>query len=354
MSNPASTIRTVAATGTPPMQTEYQTLLAKLDQMAAQLAYVTARQRATEDMIAELVPVVKEALNTAIARFAIFEQKGYFAFAQSVMGVGQRIVEGFSPRDVDQLGDAIVSILDSVRVFTQPDMLRVAADASAAINEGDKLKPLGMFGMVRATKDEDVQKGMAIRFEMLRRVGRGVSAMAEKHEASADRNAKLAQLLGPRRGKKSLGIERALPPAAAAKVAKAAKAKDAPARSVAASDAATTTQAASCSTPKPPVAGAVIDGIAYSADGHLMDATAWTKHLGETLAAVQGLTLTDAHWTVLEAARAEFASTNQSPNIRRLTLVTSLSTKELYVLFPKAPGRTIAKVAGLPKPAGCL
>lgn len=100
--------------------------------------------------------------------------------------------------------------------------------------------------------------------------------------------------------------------------------------------------------------GAVIDGIAYSADGHLMDANAWTKPLGETLAVVQGLTLTEAHWTVLEAARAEFASTKQSPNIRRLTIVTSLSTKDLYVLFPKAPGRTIAKVAGLPKPAGCL
>ncbi len=330
------------------MQTEYQTLLAKLDQMAAQLAYVTARQRATEDMIAELVPVVKEALNTAIARFAIFEQKGYFAFAQSVMGVGQRIVEGFSPRDVDQLGDAIVSILDSVRVFTQPDMLRVAADASAAINEGDKLKPLGMFGMVRATKDEDVQKGMAIMFEMLRRVGHGVSAMAEKHEASADRNAKLSQLLGPRRGKKALGIERALPPAEAAKVAKSAVKASAERATVAAAP------DASCSTPKPAVPGAVIDGIAYSADGHLMDANAWTKPLGETLAVVQGLTLTEAHWTVLEAARAEFASTKQSPNIRRLTIVTSLSTKDLYVLFPKAPGRTIAKVAGLPKPAGCL
>ncbi len=342
--------------------TEYQTILAKLDQMAAQLAYVTARQRATEDMITELVPVAKEALNTAIARFAVFEQKGYFAFAQSMLGVGQRIVEGFTPRDVDQLGDAIVSILDSVRVFTQPDMLRMAADASAAMNEGDKLKPLGMFGMVRATKDEDVQKGMAIMFEMLRRVGRGVSAMADKHEATADRNAKLAQLLGPRRGKKALGIERALPPAAAAKASKsAAKARTehvaAAATGAAAATSASTASAAAasgCSTAKPAVAGEVIDGIMYSADGHLVDATAWTPHLGETLAAVQGLTLTAAHWSVLEAARAEFASTQQSPNIRRLTQVTGLSTKDLYVLFPKAPGRTIAKVAGLPKPAGCL
>nr|HPH67710.1 TusE/DsrC/DsvC family sulfur relay protein [Kofleriaceae bacterium] len=118
--------------------------------------------------------------------------------------------------------------------------------------------------------------------------------------------------------------------------------------------AATTAAAAACSTPKPAAQGAVIDGIAYSADGHLMDASVWTRELGATLAHVQGLTLTDAHLTVLDAARADFATTKQSPNIRRLTQVTGMSTKDLYTLFPKAPGRTIAKVAGLPKPAGCL
>jgi tRNA 2-thiouridine synthesizing protein E len=31
-----------------------------------------------------------------------------------------------------------------------------------------------------------------------------------------------------------------------------------------------------------------------------------------------------------------------------------VSTKELYALFPKAPARTVAKIAGTPKPAGCL
>jgi sulfur relay (sulfurtransferase) DsrC/TusE family protein len=34
--------------------------------------------------------------------------------------------------------------------------------------------------------------------------------------------------------------------------------------------------------------------------------------------------------------------------------VSGVSTKDLYTLFRKAPGRTIAALAGLPKPAGCL
>ncbi|HPH65162.1 MAG TPA: hypothetical protein PLF40_05430, partial [Kofleriaceae bacterium] len=64
-------------------QTEYQTIIAKLDQMSTQLAYVTARQRATEEMFSELTPVAKAALNTMIERFADAEQQGYFDFGRA-------------------------------------------------------------------------------------------------------------------------------------------------------------------------------------------------------------------------------------------------------------------------------
>ena len=64
--------------------------------------------------------------------------------------------------------------------------------------------------------------------------------------------------------------------------------------------------------------------------------------------------MTDAHWVLVDAARADFEATRVSPNIRRLTQVSGVATKDVYALFPKAPGRTLAKIAGLPKPAGCL
>ena len=40
--------------------------------------------------------------------------------------------------------------------------------------------------------------------------------------------------------------------------------------------------------------------------------------------------------------------------LRRLTQGTELATKDLYALFPKAPARTVAKIAGIPKPVGCI
>ena len=105
--------------------------------------------------------------------------------------------------------------------------------------------------------------------------------------------------------------------------------------------------------PGPPVA-ATIEGVGFAADGSLVDPKVWTRELALKIAAVEGVTLAPPHWKVVDFARTDFAATGASPNIRRLTQSTGLSTKELYALFPKAPARTTARIAGLPKPAGCI
>ena len=40
--------------------------------------------------------------------------------------------------------------------------------------------------------------------------------------------------------------------------------------------------------------------------------------------------------------------------LRRISKLSGVDTRELYKLFPKAPGKLAAKIAGLPKPKGCL
>lgn len=315
------------------MNKEFTTITERLDTVLEQLAYLSERQRQQAELIAELTPIAKAALGTATERLDALDKQGYFAFGKELVAVAKKIVDGFSPSDVHELGDAVVQILHAVRAMTQPAVLAAATEATSVMDDAASVKPLGMFGMVRATHDDDVQKGMAIMIEVLRRIGHGANALAAKPKQLEDKKAKLRATLGSRK-QKLLGTERRRLPA--------------------------TTDAAqprreSCAVPSAPKpTAAVIDGIAYTADGHLADASAWTRTLGEALAQLQGVTLGEAHWIVLEAARADFATTNVSPNIRRLTQIAGVSTKDIYALFPKAPGRTIAKIAGLPKPAGCL
>jgi TusE/DsrC/DsvC family sulfur relay protein len=286
------------------MQTD-QLILQRLDAMSAQLAQLTEAQRARDELWAELMPIAREALATAIARLDALDKQGHFAFVAELAQVGRRVVEGFTPDDVRQLGDAIVSILDVVRGLTRPEVLEIARDAAAALREADHAKPLGAFGAVRATRNDDVQKGLGLMIDVLRRIGRGINGAVAHDGRALEQKAKLAELLGPRR-------PRALP---------------AP-RPVA--------------TKAPPAPTAAVDP------------AAWTRELGETLARDQGITLDPPRWALIDAARADFTATHASPNIQRLTAVAGVTTKDLYQLFPKAPARTIAKIAGLPKPAGCL
>lgn len=302
--------------------------LAALD---AQLAYLVRQQEKTAELISEMTPILREVVGTATTKLDELDKKGYFAFGKELVGIGERVVEGFQPDDVRKLGDAVVGILQTVRAMTQPRILEIAGEASNVLAKADEAAPLGLLGMVRATSDGDVQKGMAVMMEVMRHVGRAARAVQE--ERKADPNAAtMAKLVAPRK-KKSLGIERAVPVAAR---------KLGP--------------PAACAIPstRPREAVATIDGVAFGADGHLADPSTWTPELATKLAAAQGITLDDARWAVVNFARAEFEATSTSPNIRRLTQGTSLPTKDIYTLFPRAPARTVAKIAGIPKPAGCI
>jgi tRNA 2-thiouridine synthesizing protein E len=99
---------------------------------------------------------------------------------------------------------------------------------------------------------------------------------------------------------------------------------------------------------------AVLDGVGFTAEGHLADPAAWTRALAENIAAAQAVDLGAEHWRVVEFARAEFEKTGASPNVRRITQGAAITTKDLYALFPRAPARTVARIAGIPKPAGCI
>jgi TusE/DsrC/DsvC family sulfur relay protein len=104
------------------------------------------------------------------------------------------------------------------------------------------------------------------------------------------------------------------------------------------------------------VSTATIAGTAVEVDaeGFMTDAGQWTKEIAEAIAAENGITLTDRHWEVIDFCRADNEAKGTPPTVRRITKGTGISTKEIYQLFPKGPGILASKIAGLPKPKGCI
>ena len=95
--------------------------------------------------------------------------------------------------------------------------------------------------------------------------------------------------------------------------------------------------------------------LARDADGNLANRADWTKEIAIQLAMEEGIAeLTDRHWLVINYMREQFEAKGDAPSIRKLTKESGVATKELYALFPKGPAKKAAKIAGLPKPKGCI
>jgi len=95
--------------------------------------------------------------------------------------------------------------------------------------------------------------------------------------------------------------------------------------------------------------------IEVDAEGFLADTGAWNDEVAEAIAADAGIEeLTDRHWLVVRFMRDRYLTAGQAPTIRTLGKESGVPIKELYQLFPKGPAKLAAKIAGIPKPRGCI
>ena len=95
--------------------------------------------------------------------------------------------------------------------------------------------------------------------------------------------------------------------------------------------------------------------VAVNDEGFFTDPDQWTPEMAAEIARQAGVgELTDRHWQVIRFMRDEYARKGTGPTVRVLGRTSGVSVKELYQLFPKGPARLAARIAGIPKPRGCI
>lgn len=100
------------------------------------------------------------------------------------------------------------------------------------------------------------------------------------------------------------------------------------------------------------ISGTPVD---VDAEGFLQKPEQWTEEMAVQIAADHGIAeLTDRHWKVVHFMRDTYLRTGTAPSVRALGKVSGVPIKELYQLFPKGPAKLAAKIAGIPKPRGCI
>jgi len=101
-----------------------------------------------------------------------------------------------------------------------------------------------------------------------------------------------------------------------------------------------------------------IDGkaVVLNEEGFLENPEEWDKRVALALAKrEEGLDeLGPEHWAVIEYIRGYYMEKQLAPMVRKICQTTGLTLKHIYELFPSGPAKGACKLAGLPKPDGCV
>lgn len=90
-------------------------------------------------------------------------------------------------------------------------------------------------------------------------------------------------------------------------------------------------------------------------DGFIQEPEKWGKEMAEDLSKTEeAYPLSENHWKIVNYLRDYYLKFEIAPPIRMLVKSTGFSLKEIYEMFPSGPAKGACKVAGLPKPTGCL
>ena len=127
-----------------------------------------------QDFIKDVTPIAHQLGLDAINRMAEFERKGYIDFIRELGRAGDNIVSHFSAEDVKDLADNIVSILETVKLITQPEMMRAVNNAITVYGsiEMDKFEEYSLWKAFREMRSPEMKKGMGFMINFLKNLAK--------------------------------------------------------------------------------------------------------------------------------------------------------------------------------------
>jgi len=105
------------------------------------------------------------------------------------------------------------------------------------------------------------------------------------------------------------------------------------------------------------MAKALLGGIEIEVDedGFIQEPERWSKEVAEDIAKTEdAYPMDDDRWKVVNYLRNYYLEYEIAPPVRMLTKQTGFDLKRIYQLFPGGPAKGACKIAGLPKPTGCV
>ena len=131
----------------------------------------------TVDLGKEVGPIANEVIIDFTKQMNQLEQKGYFVFIREIGPVIDNIVQGFSPQDLKELANSIVSILNIIKEMTQPEVLNTMQNAIKAFNsmETESVPSYSVWKLMREMNSPEMKKALGYGITFMKNVSKDVT-----------------------------------------------------------------------------------------------------------------------------------------------------------------------------------
>jgi len=101
--------------------------------------------------------------------------------------------------------------------------------------------------------------------------------------------------------------------------------------------------------------------VEHDEEGYITNLSEWTPELAGIIAEAESIEMEEERWAVVNFLREYYEEYQIAPAVRVLIKAIKKSmgpevgnNKYMYELFPYGPAKQACKIAGLPKPTGCV
>ena len=120
------------------------------------------------DLTKEIGPIAVEVIIDFTKKLAVFEEKGYFEFVKDIAPIIDNIIMGLTPKDMKDLADNIMLILNTMKDITQPNMLKSIDNAVKMYSslETENIPSYSLWRLMREINSPEMKKaiGFAVTF----------------------------------------------------------------------------------------------------------------------------------------------------------------------------------------------
>lgn len=123
-----------------------------------------------KNFVEDASPLSRDIFIDFMRRLDEFDRKGYFYFMKELSKVGDKVVTSFTVEDVKSLGDNIVTILNTVKNLTQPDVLE-SIDSAVMVYKKlgiEVTEKVSYISLLKEFNTPEMKKGLAFGIRFLK------------------------------------------------------------------------------------------------------------------------------------------------------------------------------------------